>query len=212
LLSRTLFALGGYLGLANEEVRKENPELSKQFVSLKAAIDEFRKRMLEGDDRKKDKTAHKLAQFQKALFEDIRDTFKALQNQDTSGPLRVEDLPRAIRDRFIGVSGKYLLMVYPKKDVWQRESQEEFIRDLTKVDPNVTGTPVQLFYYTDLLKKSYEEAARYSLIAITLLVLNLGIGKHLASDEIAAALNISRATVKRDWATAKLWLRSRLSG
>ena len=34
----------------------------------------------------------------------------------------------------------------------------------------------------------------------------------LTVDEIAAALKISRATVKRDWATAKLWLRSRLSG
>lgn len=34
----------------------------------------------------------------------------------------------------------------------------------------------------------------------------------LTVDQIAAALKISRATVKRDWATAKLWLRSRLSG
>jgi RNA polymerase sigma factor (TIGR02999 family) len=34
----------------------------------------------------------------------------------------------------------------------------------------------------------------------------------LTIDEIASALKISRATVKRDWATAKLWLRSRLSG
>jgi RNA polymerase sigma-70 factor (ECF subfamily) len=33
----------------------------------------------------------------------------------------------------------------------------------------------------------------------------------LTVDEIASTLNISRATVKRDWATAKLWLRSRLS-
>ena len=34
----------------------------------------------------------------------------------------------------------------------------------------------------------------------------------LTVDQIAAALKISLATVKRDWATAKLWLRSRLSG
>jgi RNA polymerase sigma factor (TIGR02999 family) len=34
----------------------------------------------------------------------------------------------------------------------------------------------------------------------------------LSIDEIASNLNISRATVKRDWATAKLWLRSRLCG
>jgi RNA polymerase sigma factor (TIGR02999 family) len=33
----------------------------------------------------------------------------------------------------------------------------------------------------------------------------------LTVDEIASTLKISRATVKRDWATAKLWLRSRLS-
>jgi RNA polymerase sigma factor (TIGR02999 family) len=33
----------------------------------------------------------------------------------------------------------------------------------------------------------------------------------LTLDEIAETLKISRATVKRDWATAKLWLRSELS-
>jgi RNA polymerase sigma-70 factor, ECF subfamily len=33
----------------------------------------------------------------------------------------------------------------------------------------------------------------------------------LTVDEIASTLKISRATVKRDWATAKLWLRSRIS-
>ena len=32
----------------------------------------------------------------------------------------------------------------------------------------------------------------------------------LTVDEIASTLNISRATVKRDWTTAKLWLRNRL--
>jgi len=32
----------------------------------------------------------------------------------------------------------------------------------------------------------------------------------LTTDEIASTLKISRATVKRDWVTAKLWLRNRL--
>ncbi len=34
----------------------------------------------------------------------------------------------------------------------------------------------------------------------------------LTVEEIASTLEISRATVKRDWATAKLWLRNRLLG
>ena len=33
----------------------------------------------------------------------------------------------------------------------------------------------------------------------------------LTVDQIASILKISRATVKRDWTTAKLWLQSRLS-
>jgi RNA polymerase sigma factor (TIGR02999 family) len=34
----------------------------------------------------------------------------------------------------------------------------------------------------------------------------------LTVDEIASTLGVSQTTVKRDWATAKLWLRARLSG
>jgi uncharacterized protein len=54
--------------------------------------------------------------------------------------------------------------------VWQRENQEEFIRQLRSIDPAVTGTPVQLYEYTELLKQSYEQAAEYALVAIVLLV------------------------------------------
>jgi predicted RND superfamily exporter protein len=75
-----------------------------------------------------------------------------------------------LHDRFIGVTGKYLLMVYPKDDIWNREVQKVFIDQVGKVYPNVTGTPVQLYHYTALLKDSYQQAAWYSLGAIALLV------------------------------------------
>jgi hypothetical protein len=84
--------------------------------------------------------------------------------------LRVGDLPSALRDRFVGVTGKLLLQVYPRDDVWQRDKQEKFVTDLRKVDPNVTGTPVQLYEYETLLKDSYVQAAWYSLAAIAFMV------------------------------------------
>jgi hypothetical protein len=127
--------------------------------------------MLHGSPANLETNASKLAAFQRALFNDVMDTFEALKNQNSDSPLRVEDLPQSLRDRFVGVTGKYLLMVYPKKDVWKRENQKEFIDQVRNVYPNVTGTPVQLYYYTELLKSSYEEAARYSLVAIVILVL-----------------------------------------
>jgi len=168
--SRTLYSLYGYLGAALDEVRNSDPELAKQFVSFRQAIESLRKAMLDGDAATLVTHADKLAKFQQALFKDLSGTFQTLQQQDDSAPLRVQDLPQTLRDRFIGVTGKYLLQVYPKDDVRQRANQEKFIADLRTIDPNVTGEPVQLYEYTSLLKKSYEQAAWYSLVAIAILV------------------------------------------
>jgi hopanoid biosynthesis associated RND transporter like protein HpnN len=169
-LSRTLYGLYGYLGNALEEVGNSDPDLTRQLVALRQAIENLRKTMLQGDTLALTEHADKLAQFQHALFADLLDTFQVLQHQDDSAPLQVEDLPPALHDRFVGVTGKLLLQVYPKEDVWQRDKQEKFVSSLRNVDPNVTGTPVQLYEYETLLKNSYVQAAWYSLTAIAIMV------------------------------------------
>ncbi len=170
-LSRTLYSLRGYLGAALDEIGTNEPAISRQLLLLRGTIETVRKTMLQGGAAEREEHAQKLAEFQQALFKDLRETFQSLRSQDNSAQLRIQDLPRALRDRFVGVTGKFLLQVYPKKDVWQRENQKEFIEQVQRVDPNVTGTPVQLYHYTELLKESYVEAAEYSLGAIILLVL-----------------------------------------
>jgi hopanoid biosynthesis associated RND transporter like protein HpnN len=170
-LSRTLYGLSGYLGNALEEVGTNEPALTWQLVALRQAIEDLRKAMLRGDAPALVEHAHKLAQFQRALFADLIGTFQLLQHQDDSAPLRVEDLPPALHDRFVGVTGKFLLQIYPKDDVWQRDNQEKFVTALRTVDQNVTGTPVQLYEYETLLKDSYVQAAWYSLTAIAFMVL-----------------------------------------
>ena len=170
-LSRTLYGLYGYLGNALEEVGNSDPDLTGQLVSLRQAIENLRKVMLQGDAPMVAEHADKLAQFQQALFADLHDTFQLLQHQDDSTPLQVEDLPPALHDRFVGVTGKFLLQIYPNTDVWQRDNQEKFVTALRTVDGNVTGTPVQLYEYETLLKDSYVNAAWYSLAAIALMVL-----------------------------------------
>lgn len=175
--SRTLYYLYGYLGAALSVVKDEEPELTRHFIALRTAIEDLRKAMLDGDAIAVAEHGKKLAAYQQALFADLRDTFQALQKQDDRAPLRVEDLPPALRNRFVGVNGKFLLQVYPKKDAWQRDNQKEFIGQLREaLDPHdtnhpiITGTPVQLYEYTKLLIDSYLTAAWYSLIAIALMV------------------------------------------
>lgn len=168
LLSQTLFSLQGYLGAASAEVTKEgDTNLLRQLQSVSDSISLLRKNMLSQNNAL---SSAKLAAFQRALLDDLRDTFRTIQEQDDRTGLRIEDLPGPLRNRFIGRTGKYLLQVYPKDDVWQRGPQEEFVRQLRTVDPEATGTPVQLLEYTTLLKNSYVEAAYYALGAIAVLV------------------------------------------
>ena len=67
-------------------------------------------------------------------------------------------------------NGLYAIEIFPKKDIWERKNQEEFISEIRSICPDVTGSPVQLYEYTSLLKNSYIKAAWYSLAAILILL------------------------------------------
>ncbi len=165
-LSRTLYAFQGYLGAAISEVKKAGDKaLLKELESLSGTIDRLRVPMLEN----RRVAATQIADFQRALLEDIQATFASLRDQHDRGGLRPEEFPAALRERFIGRTGRHLLQVYPKGDVWQRGPQQEFVEQVRKVAPNATGTPVQLYEYTELLKTSYIKAAWYALGAIAVL-------------------------------------------
>jgi len=170
-LSLTLYSFGGYCGQAIKAIGTNDPALSEQFVSMRQTVESLRVDMGSGNDRDVAEHAAKLGQFQRALFNDLRETFEALKSQDDSSGLKAEDLPGPMRAMFIGVTGKQLVQVYPKKDVWARDNQKEFIDEVTKVYPDLTGMPVQLYVYTELLKDSYVQAAYYSLAAIVVLIL-----------------------------------------
>ncbi|HEY3854521.1 MAG TPA: MMPL family transporter [Verrucomicrobiae bacterium] len=170
-LATTLYSTMGYLALAAQSVPQDRSELAQQLLSLRSTISDFRVKMLSGDPA----IPERLRRYQLALFGDIDGTFNAIKDQDTSGPLKPTDLPPSLRSRFLGVTGQYRLMVFPKGDIWNHDVQREFITELRtalKGDADrVTGTPVQLLEYTTLLKNSYEQAALYALGAIALMVL-----------------------------------------
>jgi uncharacterized membrane protein YdfJ with MMPL/SSD domain len=169
-LSETLYGTMGYLGTAAGFVEKDRPDLAKQLLSLRWAISDLRVKMLSDGPQ----ISQHLGKYQQALFDDIRQTFDTIKDQDTSSRLGPQDLPPALRNRFVGRTGKFKVEVYPKDDIWQHENQREFIAELRKAlgpDGNkVTGTPVQLYEYTTLLKTSYQQAALYALVAIAIMV------------------------------------------
>lgn len=175
-LSTVLDSLQGYLGqAADATAAADKPELTQQLLGLRATVDAFRNRMWNEDPVR---VGDQLGRFQRALLGDVKETFTAIRNQDSSGAMRIEDLPPALRGRFVSGSGDlHLIQVYPRQDVWQRHNQVAFVGELrrhlnagTNGYPIITGAPVQLLEYTALLKDSYVEAAWYALGAIAILV------------------------------------------
>jgi hopanoid biosynthesis associated RND transporter like protein HpnN len=174
-LSDKLYFLQGYCGVAADKVGTNEPAIQRQLLSLRDTVHRLNLKLATADPAV---AAATLAAFQQALFGDLHDTFKTIATQDNQERLRVQDLPDTLRNRFVSLSGKHLLMVYPKRDPWQRDNQREFVftlrQALDPLDlnlPVITGPPVQLYEYTGLLRSSCEEAAYYSLLAIVVLVL-----------------------------------------
>jgi preprotein translocase subunit SecF len=169
-LSRTLYGTMGYLNLAADDVAKERPQLASQLRALARSISDLRVKMLSLDPA----VPNRLKDYQQALFADLRQTFASIQKQDTTSRLQPQDLPPALRSRFVGRTGKYMVQVFPREDVWRHETQEKLIGELRNLLGNqadrLTGTPVQLYEYTKQLKDSYQQAALYSLVVIAFMV------------------------------------------
>ncbi len=94
-----------------------------------------------------------------------------LQTISRPEPPEVKDIPSPIADRCIGRTGKFLIRIYPKGNIWDRDQLTKFVQAVEKVDKHVTGHPIQTYYASAQMRRAYEHASVYSLIAVTFLLL-----------------------------------------
>jgi uncharacterized protein len=167
-LNQTLFSLHSYLDRVLKFVQPSgsNQSLLERLDSLLNSV--IRLQRLTALELPS--VAHRLTAYQQSLFGGLHETVGLIEQQEDRQRLQPKDIPAFLRDIFISHSGKYLLQVYPKEDVWQRVNQERFIRELRTVDPAVTGSPVQFYEYTTRLKLNVETAAVYAAGIIAVLV------------------------------------------
>ena len=111
-----------------------------------------------------------LSRFQDALFRDFQDKWSLLRNNlNPPGPITLADVPAQLKSRFVNSDGtKFLLQIFPKKNVWEKGPQEEFVQQLRQVDPDVTGNPVIGYESIKAMKEGYIEGGIYAFFAIIL--------------------------------------------
>jgi len=107
-----------------------------------------------------------LAVFQQRAAGDLLTRLHALAGVADPEPPQLADLPPSLVERFVGSSGRHLLKIYGRGDIWNFDALERFVKDVRAVDPRATGNPLQAYEASLEMKRSYEQAALYSLIVI----------------------------------------------
>lgn len=110
--------------------------------------------------------ARRLAAYERRLANDFAEKVRLLRRSVEAPPITAATLPASLRDRFVGPSGRLLLRIYPRGDIWDRGATARFIEALRRVDPDVTGPPVHTFEASRALTRGYGQAGLYALLAI----------------------------------------------
>ena len=108
--------------------------------------------------------------FQRALMADFAAKLALLQhNVHPAGPVTLDDIPPYLRERFVGKSGRYLLQIFARDNIWEREPMQAFVSRLQAVDPDVTGPPVVAFYSIRNMQQGYVRGGVYAMLTIVVL-------------------------------------------
>ena len=110
--------------------------------------------------------AQRLSQFQQRAAADLLQRLRLLRTAANPDSPALADLPESLVHRFVGGSGKFLMRIYAKDDIWDLASRERFVGDIRRVDKDVTGNPIQVYEASRDMKRSYQWAAVYALIVI----------------------------------------------
>jgi hopanoid biosynthesis associated RND transporter like protein HpnN len=111
-----------------------------------------------------------VAAFQQRAAGDLLSRLHALAAVADPEPPALADLPPSLVERFVGSSGRHLLKIYGRGDIWNFDSLERFVRDVRSVDVRATGNPLQAYEASLEMKRSYEQAA-LSALGVILIVL-----------------------------------------
>jgi len=147
--------------------REKLPEV-KPAANFLTILDRF----FAGLEKEKDRNAlGMLRDFQGNLLADFPEKIQTLKNTLNAAHVSPADIPEELRKRFIGSSGKYLLQIAPKKEIFDREPLETFLDDVRKVEPKATGEPVMVYESMTIMRDSYRGAFLYALLAIVFILL-----------------------------------------
>lgn len=90
----------------------------------------------------------------------------------------VADIPPSIRALYVGKDGRRQIKISPIDDVWDFDKLRQFVADLRRVDPNVSGVPVGVMESAQLMHSTFLSAAGLTIALVSLLLILLMLAWH----------------------------------
>ena len=153
--------------LKNSLVARKAPEAAPTAAFL-STLDGFFNSL----DKEKDKNAlGMLREFQGSMFAELPAKLNMMKESLEAVAISEADVPPQLLQRFVGSSGKLLLQVAAKKEIFEREPLEEFIGQVKSIVPGATGEPVMVYESLSVLRNAYLKAFIYAFIGIGVILL-----------------------------------------
>lgn len=147
--------------------KRKNPE-SKPVGEFLADLDAFFAKL---EKNRNSNALGMLRDFQGGMLAELPDKLKLLLASLEPVPVTDADVPKPLVERFKGKTGKYLLQVAPKNEIFDREPLESFLKDVRSVDPHATGEPVMVYESMTIMRDAYRGAFLYAFAAIVIILL-----------------------------------------
>ncbi len=141
-----------------------------------------------------------LCSYQQQMAGDLSTRLHLLRSVSNSQPPQLSDLPPGLVSRFVGKNNRHLLKIYGRGNIWDMEDLETFVLDVKHIDQAATGQPLQTYYASRQMQRSYLLAAGYALVAmIVVLLLDFHTSRSVLLALLPIALGIALSITQQSY-------------
>ena len=152
--------------LARDAAARGDQQAEKVLTPLAETVKDVRAKLQAAEPAQ---LTQRLGAYEKRFYEDLQGQLTLLAKQ-SDRPMTVADVTPDLRRVLVGKTGKFLVRVFPKDNIWERQPLEKFVREVQTVAPNVTGTPLGLYEFVEILQRGYIKAALWAFLVIAIMV------------------------------------------
>ncbi len=114
--------------------------------------------------------AERVKAFERRMVADLADDLRRLRDVSSPTPIRLDDLPESLRERYVSKGGKWLLRIFGTGNLWEYPELSRFVASVRTVDPEATGKPFTTLEGLRAMKHGFQWAGFYALVAIVLVL------------------------------------------